>query len=450
MQQSRDSAGTGSNHRVVIVGGGFGGLHAAKALRRADAEVVLIDRKNYHLFQPLLYQVATGMLNPGDITSPLRTVVGRQKNTQVLHGELNTILADKKQVRMGDKVLDYDTLVLALGATAHNYFGNDRWEQDAPGLKSVEDAIEIRSRVLSAFEAAELEDDPAKRRELLTFVIIGGGPTGVELAGAVGELAHLTLPGEFRNIDPADSRVILLEGMDRVLGAHTEPLAEKAVTSLRRLGVEVLTGSMVNEITETGVRYAKNEQDHRIASRSVIWAGGVKPDAGIGTLAQQLGVDSDKSGRIPVNRTLQVVTHPDVYVIGDLAQALDEHGDPLPGLAAVAMQQGKYVGKRISRTLKGKPVREFEYRDRGTMATIGKKAAIADFGRMQLWGFPGWVAWLLVHLMLMVQFGNRLIVFVQWAYNWFTNGRNARMIRWTRETAEDPEHSNRADSRRAA
>lgn len=416
-------------HKVVIIGGGFGGLNAAIALRRANVEVTLVDRQNYHLFQPLLYQVATGQLSPANIAAPLRNVLRRQKNAHVLRGEVQDFdLANREVIIQGER-LPYDTLIVAAGMT-HSYFGNDDWQSDAPGLKSIEEATEIRHRVLLAFERAEWEEDPERRRRLLTFVIVGGGPTGVELAGALAELSRHTLTNEFRNINPEDARILLVDAVDRVLNVYPESLSTKAAESLNRLGVEIHTGSMVKQIDSHGATLDSNGTQERIDADTVIWAAGVKASPLALKLAESAGdqVETDRSGRLHVTPDLSLPGHPDVFVIGDMSHLVDNSGDLVPGVAPAAIQQGQYVAKAIDRRLRGKTVKPFDYRDYGSLATIGRAAAVAKLGKFKFSGYFAWLLWLFIHLMQLVRFENRVLVFLQWMWNYVTRGRSARLI----------------------
>lgn len=423
---------------MIIVGGGFGGLKAARSLRRANVDVTLVDRRNFHLFQPLLYQVATGGLSPANIAAPIRSVLRRQKNVNVVLGTVVDIDPVGKTVRIesaepGESELQttslsYDRLIVAAGAT-HSYFGHDEWEAVAPGLKTIEDATEIRGRVFAAFEAAEQEQDADRRRELMTFVVVGGGPTGVELAGAIAELARKTLRHDFRNINPPDARIILVDGQDRMLATFPPELSQKAHASLKRLGVESRTGMMVTAIHEDRVELVSAGQPETIATRTVLWAAGV---AGVPLgriIAAATGLETDRAGRVPVQQDLSVAGFPELFVIGDLAMFTHQTGKPLPGVAPVAIQQGKYVGQLIKWQLKGKlPPKPFAYRDQGSMATIGRSAAVADLGWMKCSGFFAWIMWLLVHIMSIAQYQNRVLVLMQWAWNYFTFNRSARLI----------------------
>jgi NADH dehydrogenase len=418
-----------SDHQVVIIGGGFGGLYAAAAFKREPVHVTLIDRRNFHLFQPLLYQVATGGLSPGDIASPLRYVLRHHKNARVILGEVVSVDIGSHKVTLADgENVTYDSLIVATGAH-HDYFGHADWAERAPGLKSVEDAIEIRRRIFVAFEKAEREQDPESRLALLTFVIVGAGPTGVELAGAIGEIANETLKHDFRAINSSDSRIYLVEGNERVLTTFTPRLSGKAEQSLKRLGVTVLTGTFVTGVDNDGVTIKTRSEEKRIPSRTVLWAAGVKA-SGIGKMVTG-GNEKilDKAGRILVEPDLSVPGYPELFVLGDLANYVHQGGEPLPGLAPVAMQQGRYVATRISKRLKGDATfKPFHYFDRGTIATIGRASAVAMIGPVRLSGYPAWLVWLFVHLMYLVGFENRLLVFVQWAWNYFTKNRGARLI----------------------
>jgi len=415
-----------SAHRVVIVGGGFGGLYAAKRLGKAAVALTVIDRRNFHLFQPLLYQVATGGLSPGEIASPLRVVLRGHSNTEVLLSEAVDFDIANRRVILADGERPYDDLVIATGAT-HYYFGHDEWELLAPGLKTVENATEIRSRILLAFEEAEREPDPAQRHAWLTFVIVGGGPTGVELAGALGEIANDTLRRDFRHINPAESRILLLEGTDRVLPSMPPDLSRKAERQLIALGVRPRLGARVVGIDAAGVTIESAGKNEHIAARTVLWAAGVRA-SGLGRkLAERAGAPLDRAGRVLVEPDLSIPGHPEIHVIGDLA-SLTQDGKLLPGLAPVAMQQGRYVADLLVRKLRGQATRPFRYFDKGTLATIGRNRAVAQFGRLHVSGFPAWFLWVFVHLMYLVEFENRLLVFVEWVYNYITRNRGARLI----------------------
>jgi NADH dehydrogenase len=414
-------------HRVVIIGGGFGGLYAAQALGHAPVQVTLIDRRNFHLFQPLLYQVATGGLSPGEIASPLRHVLRRHTNTEVLLAEMMDLDAVNRHVVLRDGEEGYDTLIVAAGAS-DSYFGNDQWEPLAPGLKTIEDATEIRSRILLAFEKAEREPDEESRRAWLTFVVVGAGPTGVVLAGALGEIANDTLRHDFRRIDPSTARIYLVEGSDRVLPPYPPDLSAKAEKALIRMKVRPVVGALVTGIDETGVTVRRGNEMEHIPARTVLWAAGVQASPLGRTLAERAGAKLDRVGRVIVEPDLTIAGHPEILVIGDLANFTHQTGKPLPGVAPVAMQQGRYAAKLVRGRLAGKTLEPFHYWNKGSLATIGRAAAVADFGRIHIDGYFAWLTWLFVHLMYLVEFDNRLLVLIQWAYNYFTRNRGARLI----------------------
>lgn len=436
-----------SVHKVVIVGGGFGGLLAAQGLRKVPCDVTLIDRRNFHLFQPLLYQVATGGLSPANIASPLRSILRKQKNVRVLLGEVESFdLPDQALFLRDGAIVTWDTLILATGAT-HTYFGHDDWAALAPGLKTIEDATEIRRRVLSAFERAELESDPKVRARLLTFVVVGGGPTGVEMAGSISELARQTMRYDFRAINPRAARILLVEGQTRVLSMFHPSLSDKAKKALEGMGVEVRLDCHVTDVQPDHVMVKKDVADaqpERIDTETVVWAAGVKASA-LGKLIAEAvgGVETDRAGRVLVNRDCTVGNRPDVFVIGDLASLKDASGKPLPGQAPVAMQQGEYVAKRIAARLRGEKQDEpFKYWDKGSMATIGRAKAVAETGGLRLSGLIAWLAWLFIHILYLARFENRILVLFQWVFNYLTRGRAARLI--TGEMAEQPEEPNRS------
>jgi NADH dehydrogenase len=410
--------------RVVIVGGGFGGLYAAKVLASTGTRVTVVDRRNFHLFQPLLYQVATGGLSPGDIASPIRSVLKRGRRARVVQDDAIDVLPDERRIVLRDTgSLDYDALVIASGSRT-SYFGHDEWAERAPGLKSVEDALEVRSRVLGAFEHAELEIDAARRAGLLTFVVIGGGPTGVELAGAVAELARGTLVRDFRAFDPRATRVMLLEGGERILPAFPSDLAAKAVRSLEHLGVDVVTGALVTDVDRDGVVVRRGDRVERITAATVLWAAGVTTAAFGDVVAHRFGAERDRGGRIRVTDRLTLSDHPEVSIIGDLAHVVGPDDRPLPGLAPVAMQEGAYVARRIL----GRVDRPFRYRDKGQLAVIGRHAAVCDLGTARFSGFPAWLLWLFVHIGYLIEFDNKVLVMVQWGFAYFTRKRGARLI----------------------
>lgn len=421
----------GSNPRgmphVVIVGGGFGGLHAVRSLKKASAFVTLIDKRNFHLFQPLLYQVATGGLSPADISSPLRGVLRRQDSVQVVRSEVKGINVNGGQVLLDDSEIQYDYLVLATGSS-HHYFGNELWAEHAPGLKTVEDAVAIRNHLFRVFEEAEYELDMTKRMSLLTFVIVGGGPTGVEMAGAIGELAHETIWKDFHNIDPRSSRILVLEMGDRILPSFPEGLSTKAVRSLGELGVEVRTGCRVTSIEEGVVALEYGGREEALHAGTVLWAAGVKASSLGEDLAQETTAQLDDSGRVIVEADCSLPGRPEVFVIGDLAHFAHPNGHPVPAVATAAMQQGDYVGKAIQKRIEGRATEPFRYKEKGRMAVIGRAEAVADLKKLKFSGYPAWLLWLFVHLMYLVGYENRLVVFVQWAWNYFTKNRRARLI----------------------
>ena len=413
--------------RVVIVGGGFGGLYAARALGRAPVDVTVVDRTNHHVFQPLLYQVATASLSPSQIAYPIRGVLRRQANTRVLMAAATGVDLAARRVRLADGELAYDWLILAPGAS-HSYFGHPEWEPLAPGLKTIDDALRIRARILTAFERAERETDPERRRAMLTFVVVGGGPTGVELAGAIGEIACKVMARDFRTFDTRETRTILVEAGPRILPAFPPELSEKAERSLERLCVEVRAGEAVTRL-EDGAVWLGSE---RVASGTVLWAAGVAPSP----LARSLGVPLDRAGRVVVSPDLTIPGHPEVFVIGDLAAAAGDGGKPLPGLAPVAIQQGEYAARVVAREAAARPgvpgaapAREpFHYHDRGTMATIGRDAAVVDLGRLRFSGYPAWLLWCFIHILWLIGFRNRFLVMIEWAWAYVRFERSARLI----------------------
>ncbi len=416
-----------SPHHVVIVGGGFGGLHAALSLGDAPVKVTLIDKRNFHLFQPLLYQVATGGLSPAEISSPLRSILNKQQNTTVLMGEVQDVDPQQQKIFLNKGEINYDTLIVATGVS-HHYFGNEQWAPTAPGLKTVEDALEMRRRIFMAFEAAEKEHDVEKRRAWLTFVIVGGGPTGVELAGAISELAYSTLKRDFRNINTAETRIVLVEGMDRVLPPYSPDLSAKAEESLARLGVEVQTKALVTNIEDNIVTVRQGEEIQKIEARTVLWAAGVKASVMGGILAEHTGAQLDRVGRVMVEQDLSIKGYPQIFVLGDLANFTKPDGKPLAGVAPVATQEGKYVADLIVKRLEGKTSPAFEYDDAGSLSVIGRHSAVADFGKFKLSGFFAWLIWVFVHIYYLIEFDNKLVVFIQWTWSYFTRKRGARLI----------------------
>lgn len=431
------NSGGFQRHRVVIIGGGFGGLYTAKHLGRTNVDLTLVDKRNFHLFQPLLYQVATGGLSPGDISSPLRAVLKRNLHTRVWQAEAVGLNVKQRQVMLSDGTLPYDTLVIATGGS-HDYFGNDSWEASARGLKSVEDALYIRRRIFLAFEAAEREADPARRRAWMTFAVIGGGPTGVELAGALAELAHGTLKNNFRNIIPQNSDILLVEAQDRVLPEFPPGLSTKARRALETLGVTVRTQTRVTGIREgelalksvgaAGTVPLKSDGDTLLAVGTILWAAGVKASPLGRVLAKETGAALDRAGRVLVEPDLSVPGYPEILVIGDLAVFHHQGEQPLPGIAPVAMQQGRYVARLIRSRLRDRPVRGFRYKNKGRLAVIGRNRAVADFDWLRVSGYPAWLTWLFVHIWFLIEFDNKVLVLFQWAVDYFTRKRGARLI----------------------
>lgn len=416
-------------HQVVIVGGGFGGLYAAKKLGKLGktVQITLIDKRNFHLFQPLLYQVATGGLSPGDIASPLRAVLNRYQNVSVIQGEVTGIRAKDQIVVLGQDEIRYDTLIVATGVS-HSYFGNDQWQDDAPGLKTVEDALKMRQRIFNAFEEAERATDDVERDAWMTFVLVGAGPTGVELAGAVAELAYATLVRDFRKIDTQKTKIVLLEGADRVLPPYTEKLSAKAKQALEKLGVEVKVGAMVTDIQSDKVTYKMDEEIYDIATHTVLWAAGTKASPLGEMIKTETDAELDRQGRVIVEPDLSVPNHPEILVVGDLACYQHQGEKPLPGVAPVAMQMGRYAARLIKNRLQGKSTDSFRYFDKGSLAVIGRNAAVADLGFVRFSGFFAWFAWVFIHIAYLIEYDNRLVVLFQWAWNYVTRKRGARLI----------------------
>jgi NADH dehydrogenase len=416
-------------HRVVIVGSGFGGLNAAESLGHAPVRITVIDRKNHHTFQPLLYQVATAGLSPGEITAPIRSILSHHKNVEVLLAEVTGFDLERRVVKTGDEEISYDSLIVAAGAS-HAYFGHDEWEALAPGLKTIEDALEIRRRVLLAFELAERRAFAGEGNDPLNFVVVGAGPTGVELAGTLAEICRHALAHDFRSIDPARTRIHLLEGGPHVLPAYPEDLSRSALEQLQRLGVEVRTSTMVTGVEPGVIRMGET----RMEAAVILWAAGVAASP----LGKKLGVPVDRAGRVLVEPDLSLPGHPEVFVIGDLAALKDASGKMLPGVAPVAILEGRYVAKLIRRSveaarasreaLEPAPRKPFHYFDKGSLATIGRAAAIAQFGKIHISGFMAWLAWLFVHILFLIGFRNRMLVMIQWAWSYFTYERGARLI----------------------
>lgn len=419
-------------HHVVVLGGGFGGLYASKMLSKGKVKVTVIDKRNFHLFQPLLYQVAAGWLSPGDIASPLRVVLNDYQDTYVLKAEVTDILPKEKKVVFRDGEITYDTLIVATGSN-HHYFGHDDWAQKAPGLKTVEDALEMRRKILLSFEAAERETDPEKQQEWMTFLIIGAGPTGVELAGTIGELTRTTLKDDFRNINTEDAKIILVEGLDQVLPTYPKTLSDKAEKLLKKLGVTIKTGTMVTDIENSNAIIKRNGDSEKIQSRTILWTAGVKASFLGKVLANNTGAELDRSGRVIVNPDLSVPKHPNIFIVGDLAHLSIDGKEPLPGVAPVAMQEGKYVAKLILNRLKGKETKPFRYEEKGNLAVIGTNSAVADLGKLKFAGFFAWLIWAFVHIRYLIEFDSKIIVLFRWSWNYFTRKRGVRLI-----TGEDP------------
>lgn len=405
--------------RIVIIGGGFGGLYAAKELMHQPVSVTLLDRTNHHLFQPLLYQVATAGLSPGDIAQPIRHILRDAKNIEILMEGVDRIDVAQKQVITGNQEIPYDYLIVAAGAR-HSYFGHDEWEQFAPGLKSLEDALELRRRILKAFEFAEIAHDPDERKKALTFVVVGGGPTGVEMAGAIAELAHHSLVDDFHHVNPRDARVILVDAAPRILPAFEEKLSESARKQLEQLQVEVRTGVVVKDVGPDGVHAG----DELIPTRTIVWAAGNAASP----LAKSLGAELDRAGRVTVNEDLTIAGHPEVFVIGDMALFTHQTGQSLPGVCPVAMQMGHHAAKNILAASEGRAMTPFRYQDKGNMATIGRNRAVADLKVIGFGGFFAWLAWLFIHLIFLIGFRNRVAVLFQWMWAYLTYARGARLI----------------------
>lgn len=418
-------------HRVVVVGGGFGGVYAVKALKNVPVSITLLDRRNFHLFQPLLYQVATGSLSPANIAEPLRSLFERRRDVEVLLGDVHDVDPGEKRLTLATgEVISYDTLLVACGATS-SYFGNEGWAEHAPPLKSVEDATEMRRKIYSAFERAERTDDPQLRLALMTFVIVGGGPTGTELAGAVAEIARITLKKEFRRIDPSDANVILVQSRDRVLNSFSEKSSAAAEASLKRLGVVVRTGCRVTGVSDSDVVLKTENGPETIPCHTTLWAAGVRAEPLTEQLARRTGIELARGGRIPVEPDLTLAGHPNIFVVGDAAALEDSDGNPLPGVAQVAIQQGKYAARLIAARVGSRDtstIGPFQYSDLGSMATIGKREAVAEAFGWKMSGRIAWFAWLFVHLMNIIPFHSRFLVLMQWSWTYFTNERPARLI----------------------
>jgi NADH:ubiquinone reductase (H+-translocating) len=405
--------------RIIIIGGGFGGLYAAKELMHQPVSVTLLDRTNHHLFQPLLYQVATAGLSPGDIAQPIRHILKEADNLEILLADVDRVDVAQRVVVWGQKQIPYDYLIVAAGAR-HSYFGHAEWEQFAPGLKNLEDALELRRRILEAFEVAEIADDPNERKKALTFVVVGAGPTGLEMAGAIAELAHRSLAGDFHHINPRDARILLVDAAPRVLPAFESKLSDSARKQLEQLQVEVRTGVMVKDVGPAGVHVG----DELIPARTIVWAAGNAASP----LAKSLGAELDSAGRVIVNEDLSIAGHPEVFAIGDMALFTHQTGQPLPGVCPVAMQMGSHVAKNILASIEGKPMTSFRYKDKGQMATIGRNRAVADLKVTSFGGFFAWLCWLFIHLIFLIGFRNRIFVFFQWMWAYLTYSRGARLI----------------------
>jgi len=415
-------------HRVLILGGGFAGLVAAQTLKRANVEITLLDKRNFHLFQPLLYQVATGSLSPAEIAAPLRAVFSRQKNVEVLLGEAVDIDPAAKRVLLADGgQFPYDTLIIATGSQT-SYYGNDQWRQCAPALKTVEEAVAMRHKLLYAFERAERAESDEEARAWLNFVIIGAGATGLELAGALAEIAQETLKHDFRRIRPQEARIVLMEGGPRVLGTYPADLSAKAEKLLKNLGVEVMPDAMATGIDDNGVSFKRGDTTGHIPARTVFWAGGVTATPFARRVAERLSAETDRTGRFKVNADLTLPSHPEIFVLGDLALSLDEHGEHLPGVAQVAIQGGRYAGKVIRARLAGRSIGPFRYFNKGDMAVIGRAAAVANIFGFHISGFPAWFVWVFIHLLYIVEFQSRILVMIQWGFLYLSFSRNARLI----------------------
>ncbi len=425
-----------SAHRVVIVGGGFGGLQATRELRRAGVEITLIDRRNFHMFQPLSYQVATGALSPGEVAYPLRAIFKRNRNVRVLLAEVARFDLERREVVLGPVAdlpapdpVPYDTLIVA-GGSHYSYFGHDEWSAHAAEVKSLESALTVRSRILAAFEAAEVERDPERRGEWLTFVVVGAGPTGVEMAGQIAELARDTLRSDFRTADPGSGRILLVEAADRVLTGFPPSLSAKAERSLRRLGATPVLGATVVGVDETGVTIEQDGATRRVPARTVVWAAGVTASGLASALAELTGAEQDRAGRVTVEADLTLPGHPEIFALGDMVRVRGRDGSAItfPGVAPVAIQQGRYAARAVRARLEGRVAPPFRYRDKGNLATIGRAAAVADIKGIKLSGFLAWVTWLVVHLFYLVGFQNRLLVLIRWSISFATRGRGARLI----------------------
>lgn len=421
----------GKRPHLVILGGGFGGLYAARSLRRAPLDITIVDKRNHHLFQPLLYEVATAGLNPSDIAAPIRRIFRKQKNAAIILAEATAIDAERKTVVLADGEISYDYLIVATGAT-HSYFGHDEWAPYAPGLKTLEDALEIRRRVLLAYEAAEREGENHRRSVLLTFVIVGGGPTGVELAGALSDISRHALARDFRNIDPTQARILLVEGLDRILPTFPPELSKKALQKLEKMGVTIRTGSQVTRVSADCLWLG----DERIYAGTVLWAAGVAASP----IAKSLGVPLDPAGRVRVEPDLAIPGHKEIFVVGDLAY-FEQDGRPVPGVAQAAIQQGRSAAQSIVGGLSGRPYRLFRYRDKGMLAAIGRSYSVANLRHLKLSGFIAWAVWAFVHISFLIGFRNRLVVMIEWSWRYFTWDRGARLITGSNPVLVEPRHT---------
>lgn len=415
-------------HHIVIVGGGFGGLYAANKLGNKPVQVTLIDKRNFHLFQPLLYQVATGGLGPSEVAYPLRSALSKYRNVEVMQAEVVDIAPEQQQVILRDgQTVSYDSLVVATG-THHHYFGHDEWEDVAPGLKTIEDALEMRTRIFMAFEEAERETDPAQRRAWMTFVVVGGGPTGVELAGAIGELANNTLRNDFRHIDTSDAQILLLEGVDRILPPYPKELSQEAEKALVEIGVTVRTNTLVTHIEDTLITMKSNGYEEQIQAHTILWGAGMRASGLARVLHERFGTEVDRAGRVIVAPDISLPGHPNVFAIGDMANYQHGTDKPLPGVASVAMQQGEYIARLIVDRVQGRPPKPFKYWDRGSLAVIGRNSAVADIGPFHFGGYFAWLIWLFVHIAYLIGFDQRLIVLTRWSWSYITRNRGARLI----------------------
>lgn len=429
-----------AQQKVVIIGGGFAGLSAAWELKDSSYHVTLLDKRNFNLFQPLLYQIATASLTEADITLPLRSALTNDTNISIYRAIVSDIDVENQKVIADAGVFQYDKLIICSGVT-HNYFGNTQWAQYAPGLKTIEDALEIRNRIFIAFEKAELEQDPEKRKDLLRFVIIGSGPTGVELAGSLGELAHNTLRKDFRNFVSTEVEIILIEGSDRVLPSYPPKSSQKAAKQLRKLGVSVITKTRVTDIHSHYIKIKSGDKEETIATQTVLWAAGMKTTPLAGVIAKKTGAEQDNQGRIFVNPDLSILGYPNIFILGDIANFKEESGNSLPAIAPVAMQEGTFVGQLLKKQAKGEPGTRFKYFDKGNMAVIGKNAAVAQLGKLQFSGYVAWILWVVVHIWYLIGYDNKLMIMMRWAWSYWTSKRSGRLIIHDNENEENSSKS---------